>query len=570
MATSPGSGPTHVPSPPPDRAEPTDGQLLADYLSRRDETAFAALVHRYGPMVWSVCHRVLRNHHAVEDAFQATFLVLARRASSIAARDLLANWLYGVAYRTALKARATTARRSERERQVTPMPEPVATEQCQQRDLQHQLDEALSRLPGRYRAAIVLCDLEGKTRQEVAGELGCPEGTVASRLARARTMLAKQLRQRGVALSAGVAALLGQEALAASLPSSVIGATLKSASALAAGNAAGAVSVEVAALTEGVLRAMLYSKVKAISAVVLLLGIVPCSALLLAVVPAFGQHAHHLDFRNSNFDPKLVDYTLAAPEKYLTPEKEGLRLRFTGVEAPPARQAAGVSWRFDARGDFVVTAKYEILTMERPKTGQGVGAGLYLHLKNREQEGIALARRFQPTGDPYLVFNYMTTKEQGGNAPKVFKKFPAGDGSMRGAFRLARQGKVLIASFAEEGAAFTELHRTDVSTADLDLIRFAGFGGGDKNAVLDLRILEFDYQGEDLAYRDGGFALKPPVAAEAPVAANVAESVQPRSQHLLVLAGLCLLLLLLALIAVTVQWRRQVRIHNDQRPKTRK
>ena len=118
----------------------TDGQLLEDYISRRDEAALAALVWRHGPMVWGVCRRVLRNHHDAEDTFQATFLVLVRKAASIASRELLANWLYGVAHRTALKARATAARRKERERQVTEMPEPAVAEQDLWHDLQPLLD----------------------------------------------------------------------------------------------------------------------------------------------------------------------------------------------------------------------------------------------------------------------------------------------------------------------------------------------------------------------------------------------------------------------------------------------
>src|SRR6266567_8849302 len=186
-----------------DGAGRTDGQLLEDYVGRRDDAALAALVWRHGPMVWGVCRRVLRNHHDAEDAFQATFLVLVRKAASIASRELVANWLYGVAHQTALKARATVAKRRTRERQVTDMPEPAVSQQDQWRDLQPVLDEELSRLPDKYRGVIVLCDLEGKTRKEVAGQLGCPEGTVASRLARARIMLAKRFTQRGVALSGG-------------------------------------------------------------------------------------------------------------------------------------------------------------------------------------------------------------------------------------------------------------------------------------------------------------------------------------------------------------------------------
>ncbi len=160
-------------------------------------------------MVWGVCRRLL-SHHDAEDAFQATFIVLVRKASSIVPREMVGNWLYGVAHQTALQARRTAARRRAREVQVTEMPD---TEPQQDRwaDLQPLLDEELSRLPDHYRAVIVLCDLEGRTRKEVARQLGCPEGTVASRLARARAMLAKRLTQRGVALSAGaLAAVLSQ------------------------------------------------------------------------------------------------------------------------------------------------------------------------------------------------------------------------------------------------------------------------------------------------------------------------------------------------------------------------
>src|SRR5262249_11352360 len=196
-----------------DGAGLTDGQLLEGFLSHRDEAALAALVLRPAPMVWGVCRRVLRNEADAEDAFQATFLFLVRKAASIASRELLSNWLYGVAYRTALKARATAARRGARERQVPEMPEPEVAPRGLPHDLQSLLDQELSRLPDKYRVAIVLCDLEGKTRPEAARELGCPEGTVAGRLARARGMLAKRLARHGTVLSGGsLAAALSQDA----------------------------------------------------------------------------------------------------------------------------------------------------------------------------------------------------------------------------------------------------------------------------------------------------------------------------------------------------------------------
>jgi RNA polymerase sigma factor (sigma-70 family) len=259
-----------------DGAGLTDGQLLDDYISRRDEPALAALVHRHGPMVWGVCRRVLRNCHDAEDAFQATFLVFVRKAASIATRELVGNWLYGVAHQTALKARATAARRKERERQVTDMPEPAVTEQGQWHDLQPLLDEELSRLPDKYRSVLVLCDLEGKTRKEVAHQLDCPQGTVAGRLSRARVMLAKRLAQRGVVLSGGaLAAVLSQNVASASVPPSVVSSTIKAANAFAAGQAAasGVISAKAVALTRGVLKTMLLTKLKIATAVLLVLSL---------------------------------------------------------------------------------------------------------------------------------------------------------------------------------------------------------------------------------------------------------------------------------------------------------
>ena len=219
-------------------------------------------------MVWGVCRRILHNHHDAEDAFQATFLVLVRKAASVKPREMVGNWLYGVARQTALKASATRAKRQTRERQVTDMPETAATEPILLRDLQPVLDQELSRLPDKYRSVVVLCDLEGKTRKEAAGQLRCPEGTVAGRLARARVMLAKRLTRRGVALSGGaLAAVLAQQAASAAMPTSAAVSTIKAASLFAAGKAAatGAISVKVAALTEGVMKAMLFTKLKVVS-----------------------------------------------------------------------------------------------------------------------------------------------------------------------------------------------------------------------------------------------------------------------------------------------------------------
>jgi RNA polymerase sigma-70 factor (ECF subfamily) len=257
-----------------------DGPLLERYVCRRDEAVFEAIVRRHGPMVWGVCRRVLGDHHDAEDAFQATFLVLARKASSVVPREMLPNWLYGVACQTAMRARAGIFKRRGRERQVPEMPEPAADpRESWGGEALALLDEELGRLPEHYRAPIVLCDLEGRTHRQAAEQLGWPVGTVAGRLSRARALLAGRLARRGVALPAAtLAVLLSQQAASAGMPVSLIASTARAASVFAAGQgAAGAVvSARAADLTEGVLKTMLLTKLKIATAV--LVGLVALAA----------------------------------------------------------------------------------------------------------------------------------------------------------------------------------------------------------------------------------------------------------------------------------------------------
>jgi RNA polymerase sigma factor (sigma-70 family) len=263
----------------------TDRQLLAAFVDHRSEVAITALVRRHGPMVWGVCRRVLGNHHEAEDAFQATFLVLVRKAATIRPRAMVGNWLYGVARQTARKARALLAKRRMRERLMTHVPDPVAAPQDREDDLLGLLDEELTRLPDKYRVAIVLCDLEGHTRRDAAKELGLPEGTLAGRLTRGRALLARRLARNGAVLSGGsVAALLAENAARAVVPAAVLSTTIKAANLVASAPAAGAISAPVAALTEGVLRTMLLTKVRTVVAISLVLGVLLGGGI-------FGYHA---------------------------------------------------------------------------------------------------------------------------------------------------------------------------------------------------------------------------------------------------------------------------------------
>lgn len=248
-----------------------DGDLLERYLSCRDETAFAALVRRHGPMVLGVCRRILGNIHDADDAFQATFLILVRKAPSIFPRGQVGPWLYGVAYRTSLKAKAMSSRRRSKQQvlQDVPGPQPPAHDEWLEL-----LDREVNRLPDKYRLPIVLCDLEGKTRKQAARQLGWPEGTVATRLQHGRALVQKRLARHGLPLSAGAITLVWVEAIsAASVPARLLASTVQTASVFSAGTVAGSIPLKVTALAQGVLHAMVLSKVKNVSAILMMLGV---------------------------------------------------------------------------------------------------------------------------------------------------------------------------------------------------------------------------------------------------------------------------------------------------------
>jgi RNA polymerase sigma factor (sigma-70 family) len=252
----------------------SDAQLLERFLARREEGAFAELVRRHGPLVLGVCHRVLGEAQAAEDAFQATFLVLVRRASSIVPRSSVGAWLGGVARRTALKARTAAARRRRAEGEVArrrpwAAPPPVGE------SLRPLFDEEIGRLPERYRAAVVLCLLEGRSRKEAATLLGWSEGTLSGRLARAKELLGERLRRRGVTLAgAALLAALAEYAAAREVPPALALLTAQAASWFAGSGGSAQVSPSVVALTEEVLQNMLMSKLKTVAVVLaLLLGV---------------------------------------------------------------------------------------------------------------------------------------------------------------------------------------------------------------------------------------------------------------------------------------------------------
>jgi RNA polymerase sigma factor (sigma-70 family) len=243
----------------------SDSQLLARFVADGGEAAFAALLQRHGPMVLQVCRGVVPNPHDAEDAFQATFLVLVRKAASIRRPELLSSWLYGVAYRVARRARAVAARRHARETEGVDMIAAKADREADRRDLEPVVHEELERLPDKYRAPLVLCYFQGRTSAEAARLLDWPVGTVKGRMQRGRELLRGRLQRRGLALSALALATTATTPFpaAAAVPAKLFQATTRAALTVAAGESASAVvSAPAAALFRGEMQAMFLTKLK--------------------------------------------------------------------------------------------------------------------------------------------------------------------------------------------------------------------------------------------------------------------------------------------------------------------
>jgi RNA polymerase sigma factor (sigma-70 family) len=319
-----------------------DPQLLERFHDRQDQAAFQALLCRHGPMVLEVCRGVLGNEADAEDGFQATFLVLARSAGSIRKKEALTSWLHGVAYRTALKARAQSATRQKREADVPERQGPGA-EDLSWQEVRQVLHAELNGLPDRYRAVLVLCYLEGATQDAAALQLGLAKSTLRERLERGRALLRARLLRRGLGPAAVlVAAAWPAGNASASVPMALLEATIQAATLLAAGQAAAAVvSARVAALTEGVLETMLQGKLTRIAivfglVVALAVGIGASMPWVAAHAPAEEKKATVKETWKSAGILKHEHSVLCVafgPDEFLLVSDEGVKLRAWEVGA---------------------------------------------------------------------------------------------------------------------------------------------------------------------------------------------------------------------------------------------
>ena len=272
-----------------DAASLGDRALLQRFINEQDHAAFEVLVRRHGPMILGVCRRILQNRHDAEDAFQATFLVFVRKVRTLVHPELLSNWLYTIAFQTARAARAAAQRRRVKESQVTPRHCDPAIEDWS--EIQPLLEEEINRLPAKYRTPLVMCALQQKSRAEVARLLGVPPGTLSSRLARARSMLARRLRRRGITVPRVTIAA----AFASANPSpsaALVQVIVKAGIAMRLGSsaAAGIGSAQAVKLSEMVIKTMFLSKLKLVGAVVLTCALLTASAGAL-VAQRWGQDA---------------------------------------------------------------------------------------------------------------------------------------------------------------------------------------------------------------------------------------------------------------------------------------
>jgi RNA polymerase sigma factor (sigma-70 family) len=332
ISEAPGSGEARAPG------DPTDRQLLDRFVAHGDQGAFADLVARHGACVWAVCRRVLGQEQDAEDAFQAVFLILGRRARAIRKRESVGSWLHGVALRTALKVRRATARRQARERHAAgAAPEPPPPDQAAARELQRLLDEEVARLAEKYRTPFVLCCLEGRTRVEAARELGWSEGTVSSRLAQARALLQRRLARRGFTFSAVLAACaLAEGKAAAAAPLALVRGAVQAG---VAGNAAAAFAPSAVTLADAIGRALLVTKLK--TAVV-------ASVSLALVTAAAGVAAHQMLPARAE-DPPVVREAPAPPGA--PPSVSDV---WSAVLSPDGKLAAAGAGRWDQPGEVAV------------------------------------------------------------------------------------------------------------------------------------------------------------------------------------------------------------------------
>jgi cobalt-zinc-cadmium efflux system membrane fusion protein len=451
----------------------SDAQLLERFVSRRDDAAFEVLVWRHGGLVLDVCGRLLRQAEDAEDVFQATFLALARRAGSIGKRESLGSWLYKVAYRLALRVRARAAREAALRQSLPDLLAPGPAGSDAGPDLRPLLDEEINRLPEKYRAAVVLYYLQGKTTEEAARQLGCARGTVCSRLSWARQRLRNRLTRRGLVIGA---AGLGLTLAPAVAPAALVGATVNAALLFASGPAAGALTGQAVTLAEGVVRAMVLTKVKVAAVVLLSLGALGLAAGLstqrvLAEKPEADEAPALVRGRGDGVRmpaEALAKLGIQVAEVKPPPSAKARVLQLTGTLAIDPDRLARVRCRF---------APAEVVEIGRPK-GKGEDRPLRPGDKVRKGQLLAAVDSIEvgaKKNDLYLAQTQLNLgKERLAYTERMYKKGYLTETHVLNARRAVQADQNAVTLFENSLSAW------GIPAREIEAVRKEGGAEGDK------------------------------------------------------------------------------------------
>jgi len=500
----------------------SDDELLTQCIEHADERAFHALVSRYGPMVLSVCRCVLANESDAEDAFQATFLILSRKASSVRKRGSIGSWLHGVAYRTALKARKKNAARRKHEANAAERVV-AAKEDLSWREAQCVLHEELSGLNERLRAVLVLCYLQNRTYDDAARLLAIAKSTLKKRLEQGREVLRARLIRRGLGPAAVLIATVWPfaTATAATMPLTLATETAKAAALSAHGQAiAGLVSPQVASLAEAGLVGMFTSKTKVgliALLVALTLGSTPFLGDFLAAQPP--TKLHH-DFRLGKPLPEWLKMSGPTKDATIDATDKGMRI---GLPAERKQNLpVGVETKLVLAGDFEVTADFEVLSADRPMGGYGVGVSLNL-ARAADRKVFGKVARFWRAHEGSVFISEFWNHEPP-PMPRALSSIPTD--ARIGRLRLVRTGDMLRYLAAEGlGNDFQEVYHERFSADDLTHLRFVVSDSGEPGNAVDARLLQLTIVGSKMTVAETP-PPSPAPAAKAPPTPRAAPNVQ--------------------------------------------
>jgi RNA polymerase sigma factor (sigma-70 family) len=484
---------------------PADGSLLDQFIRERSEEAFAMLMKRHGPYVLGVCRRVTQHPQDAEDVFQACFLELARKASTISRRNSVAGWLQTVAVRMARKAVAQCARRQHHKTMYRLTDLTAPENDISWRQIRRILEEQLALLPEDLRLPIILCHFEGRTQEEAAQCLKIKPRTLKDRLVRGREMLRKRLTRSGVSLAA-LGALLAGGRSAVAVSSSLHESTLRGATSVANKAALAAlIPPSVLSLMGG---SVILSGWTLLAAGLLGLVLFGSTAFVAwdafagaAAVPAQSEALAkrvtlHRSFRGGQFDDKVFQWTGPRAESYARRQPEGLRLTLPARGGPA--QPVGIMLRYPLRGDFEIEATWEFVRVVRPASGWGIGATVYCFMDSPQWDGVWFGKMIHPSRGPEFAAG-LRNKMGEDRTDKFVKTTPAAHEEGLARLRIVRRGTSFSIFSAEQPTGGFQLMETfAASSADASIVRFAADPAWSKVAAVDVRLVDVSITAEKL------------------------------------------------------------------------